>query len=118
MSVYFVAILQEVVDAESQAEYGRRAFPHLATTQAIPLASALVKTGEAGRIYELNPALEELGVKPLETIEGDAADGIGLFKFPNKKAFEEWYRSEEYQQVLPYRSKGSRCQAFLVEGVD
>lgn len=118
MSIYFVAVIQKVRDAESQSEYGRRVIPHLMTTEGSLLAAALVTSGECGRVYELNPRLKEQGIKTLETIEGDAADGISLIKFPDRKAFEDWYYSDDYQEALPYRKKGAHCQAFLVEGND
>lgn len=118
MSVYFIAVIQNVRDANSQSEYARRVIPHLMTTEASLLATALVTTGECGRIYELNPHLQKQGMKTLETIEGDAADGISLIKFPTRKAFEDWYNSEEYQQALPYRQNGADCQVFVVEGND
>ncbi|MCZ4551048.1 DUF1330 domain-containing protein [Gordonia rubripertincta] len=118
MSIYFIAIIHSVHNAEMQAEYGRLAIPHLATTEAEQLAAALAKTGEAGRIYELNPSLVDYGIQPLEMLEGDVAEGMSLIKFPNRKAFEDWYYSDEYKEALAVRLQGSNVQAFVVEGTD
>lgn len=41
-----------------------------------------------------------------------------LVKFNSKKEFEEWYYSEDYQKILKYRLKSSKCDTILIEGVD
>ncbi len=40
---------------------------------------------------------------------------IAMLEFPSRKAAEDWYHSPEYQRILPYRLKATRCQ-FLVGG--
>ncbi|MGC1392294.1 MAG: DUF1330 domain-containing protein [Bacteroidales bacterium] len=41
-----------------------------------------------------------------------------LIKFSNKKDFEDWYYSEEYQNILKYRLNASKCDTILLKGVD
>jgi len=39
-----------------------------------------------------------------------------IIKFGNKKDFEEWYFSEDYQDILRHRLKGAKCDTVLVKG--
>jgi uncharacterized protein (DUF1330 family) len=39
-----------------------------------------------------------------------------LIRFETKEAFEEWYRSEDYQEILKYRLKAADCNTILFEG--
>jgi uncharacterized protein (DUF1330 family) len=41
-----------------------------------------------------------------------------LVKFNNKKDFEDWYYSGEYQKILKYRLNAAKCDSILVEGVE
>ena len=41
-----------------------------------------------------------------------------LIRFKNKKDFEDWYYSADYQSILKYRLKASKCDTILIEGVD
>jgi uncharacterized protein (DUF1330 family) len=41
-----------------------------------------------------------------------------LVKFNNKKDFEDWYYSDEYQKILKYRLNASKCDTILVKGVE
>ncbi len=62
------------------------------------------------------------GLKPLvvygemETLEGDAAEGIVILQFPDKAAAKAWYESPEYQARIPHRQKAAPYRAFMVEG--
>jgi uncharacterized protein (DUF1330 family) len=40
-----------------------------------------------------------------------------LIKFNCKQDFEDWYYSEDYQKILKYRLKASRCDTILLEGL-
>ena len=40
-----------------------------------------------------------------------------LIRFESKKDFDDWYHSEEYQEILKYRLKAAECDTLLVEGV-
>ena len=40
-----------------------------------------------------------------------------LIRFDSKKDFDDWYHSEEYQEILKYRLKAAECDTLLVEGV-
>ena len=41
-----------------------------------------------------------------------------LIKFNNKKDFEDWYYSEDYQKILKHRLNSSRCDTILLEGLE
>jgi uncharacterized protein (DUF1330 family) len=41
-----------------------------------------------------------------------------LVKFNSKKEFEDWYYSEDYQNILRYRLNSSKCDTILIEGVE
>jgi uncharacterized protein (DUF1330 family) len=41
-----------------------------------------------------------------------------LIKFDSKKDFEDWYYSDDYQNILKYRLKASKCDTILIGGVD
>jgi uncharacterized protein (DUF1330 family) len=41
-----------------------------------------------------------------------------LIKFNSKKDFEDWYYSDDYQEILKYRLKASNCDTILLEGLD
>jgi uncharacterized protein (DUF1330 family) len=62
------------------------------------------------------------GIKPLvvygamETLEGEAADGIVILEFPDKDAAKAWYHGPEYQARIPHRQKAAPYRAFMVEG--
>jgi len=41
-----------------------------------------------------------------------------LVKFNSKKDFEDWYYSEDYQNILKHRLNSSKCDTILIEGVE
>jgi len=41
-----------------------------------------------------------------------------VIRFSTKDAFERWYYSEEYQEILYHRLKGADCDTILVQGKD
>ena len=43
---------------------------------------------------------------------------IAVLEFPSRAAAESWYRSPEYQRILPLRSQSTRSQLVLVDGVE
>ena len=91
--------------------------PHIMETpNAVELAASFSTSGEAGRIYELNPEFKSMGIKKFETIEGNPADGLVIIKFDDRKDFENWYYSKRYQEYLHFRIEGADAQVFLIEG--
>jgi len=38
-----------------------------------------------------------------------------IIEFKNKKDFDDWYFSEEYQKILKFRLNNSDCDTILVE---
>jgi len=40
-----------------------------------------------------------------------------IIEFKNKKDFEDWYFSEEYQKILKFRLNSSNCDTILIEGL-
>lgn len=63
------------------------------------------------------------GLKPLviygalETLEGDAPDGVVVLQFASMDAARAWYHSPEYQAALPHRQNGADFRVFIVEGI-
>ena len=41
-----------------------------------------------------------------------------LIKFNSKKEFEDWYYSEDYQNILKHRLKAAKCDTILLKGLD
>ncbi|MFC2138800.1 DUF1330 domain-containing protein, partial [Bacteroidota bacterium] len=41
-----------------------------------------------------------------------------LIKFDSQEAFNDWYYSEDYQEILKHRLKGADCDTILVKGLD
>lgn len=39
-----------------------------------------------------------------------------LIKFNSKAEFEDWYYSDDYQEILKYRLSAARCDTILLEG--
>ncbi|MBK8160669.1 MAG: DUF1330 domain-containing protein [Rhodospirillaceae bacterium] len=53
------------------------------------------------------------------TLEGEMPfERIAMLEFPSRQIAEDWYNSPEYQRILPYRLKSTRCQFIVVDGVD
>ncbi|MBI2254404.1 MAG: DUF1330 domain-containing protein [Proteobacteria bacterium] len=70
------------------------------------------------------PTIEAFGGKFLvrggkfTTLEGDMPfQRIAVLEFPDRKTAEDWYHSPEYQRILPYRLKATRCQFVVADGV-
>ncbi len=53
----------------------------------------------------------------LETLEGDAPDGVVILRFPTVEDARAWYNSPAYQAAVAYRKKGADYRAFIVEGL-
>lgn len=39
-----------------------------------------------------------------------------LIRFPDEEALRQWYFSDEYQAILPYRLNAAECDTILVQG--
>lgn len=39
-----------------------------------------------------------------------------LIRFPSREDFEDWYFSEDYQQIIKYRLNAAECDSILIEG--
>ncbi|MEJ6010052.1 DUF1330 domain-containing protein [Novosphingobium aquae] len=53
----------------------------------------------------------------LETLEGDAADGVVVLQFPDRDAAKAWYFSPEYQEKVKLRQKAAPYRCLMVEGL-
>jgi uncharacterized protein (DUF1330 family) len=53
----------------------------------------------------------------IETVEGEAADGMVILEFPDKAAAKAWYFSPEYQERAKLRQQAAPYRAFIVEGL-
>lgn len=51
----------------------------------------------------------------METIEGDAADGIVILEFPSVQRARDWYYGE-YNEKAKLRQRAAPYRGFIVEG--
>ena len=53
----------------------------------------------------------------LESLEGDAPDGVVMLQFPTVEDARAWYYSPAYQAAIAHRKKAADYRAFIVEGL-
>jgi uncharacterized protein (DUF1330 family) len=53
----------------------------------------------------------------METLEGDAPDGVVMLKFPTVEDAKTWYFSPGYQAAAAHRKRAAHYRVVLVEGV-
>lgn len=97
MATYMIFIREgAIVDHEAMAAYqsGNRG-----ATAAASAMKPLVVYGE------------------LETLEGDAADGVVVLQFPDRESAKAWYFSPEYQEKVKLRQKAAPYRCLMVEGL-
>ena len=95
MSVYFVMIREQTVDAKALAEYGPKASAAAAGHPVKPLA-----------VYGT-----------IDQLEGEPMEGAVILEFPDMAAARAWYDSPAYQEAVKFRHAGSKSKTFLIEGV-
>jgi uncharacterized protein (DUF1330 family) len=67
--------------------------------------------------------LGEFKLKPLvvygnlESMEGEAPDGVVMLEFPSAEEAKSWYHSSAYQAAVEHRKKAAHYRVFMVEGV-
>lgn len=54
----------------------------------------------------------------LEVLEGPAAEGVAILRFPDMAAAKAWYASPAYQEACQHRWRGASYRMLLVEGSD
>jgi len=54
----------------------------------------------------------------LDSLEGPAAKGVAILRFPDMDAARAWYTSPAYQEARIHRLKGAEYRMLLVEGRD
>jgi len=65
----------------------------------------------------------DYGLRPLavygalDTLEGEAPDGVIILQFPDAAQARAWYDSPEYQEAKALRQKAATYRALLVEGL-
>ena len=53
---------------------------------------------------------------PGEVLEGTPGKRTVILSFPTRDAFHDWYDSDEYRALQPYRTENSEGFALLIEG--
>jgi len=53
----------------------------------------------------------------MESLEGEAPDGVVILQFPTVEDAKTWYHSPGYQAAVPHRKEGANYRAFIVEGL-
>jgi uncharacterized protein (DUF1330 family) len=95
MTAYLILIVEEIVDRDEMAEYGRKA------------------RGNKG--FGAAP-LVVYGAKSV--LEGPDFEGVAMLSFPSMEEARAWYQSPHYRAALPHRLRGARSRLVIVEGVD
>lgn len=91
MSKWYFVTNYSVTDPEGYADYPKR----VGATQ----------EGRAKRLL----------AGPGEVIEGEPRDRTVVLEFESREKFEEWYHSDEYQEILPLRRDNSEGWAIIIE---
>jgi uncharacterized protein (DUF1330 family) len=71
--------------------------------------------GDPGAAFSAMKPLAAYG--ELETLEGEAADGVVVLEFPDRESAKAWYFSPEYQAKVNLRLKAAPYRCFMVEGL-
>lgn len=73
---------------------------------------------------QVMPTIDAFGGKFLvrggkfTALEGEMPfERIAMLEFRDRETAEAWYNSPEYQRILPYRLKATRCQFVVVDGI-
>ncbi len=93
MPVYVIAQM-EVHDVEMYREYGEKVLPMVAASGGNLLAATDADVHEGTLPYRRTVIVE----------------------FPSMEAAKTWYESDEYQAILPLRTKSTTGTVFMVEG--
>ena len=95
MSAYCIFDIREVVDRDKMARYREGVLP---------------------TVEEFGGRYLALG-GPFNVVESDWRPVFPvIIEFPSLERAHEWYRSEEYRELLKLRLEGSRGTAVFVEG--
>jgi len=95
MSAYCIFDIREVVDREKMAKY---------------------REGVLATVEKFDGRYLVLGGK-FDVVEGDWRPVLPvIIEFPNLERAHQWYRSEEYRELLKLRLEGSRGTAVFFQG--
>ncbi|MGR3806598.1 Uncharacterized conserved protein, DUF1330 family [Pasteurella testudinis DSM 23072] len=95
MSAYVIFIRDAMLDRQAYDKYLEVAAPTLAKHH----GEIIVFNGE------------------IEALEGAAADGSVVIKFPDMQSARNWYHGAEYAAVKSQRIAATEGRALLVEGI-
>ena len=91
----YVIVQERVTDEQTFAAYRKEVLPTI--------------TAHDGRFLVRGGALS--------VVEGEwPLPRLVVIEFPSRAAAEGWYRSPEYQKLLPLRLKSSVCNLVIVDG--
>ncbi|MBJ6128292.1 DUF1330 domain-containing protein [Microvirga splendida] len=54
---------------------------------------------------------------PVDVLEGSWSGDLIVIAFPDKASAHAWYASPAYRRILPLRTRNSRGDVFLIDGV-
>ena len=95
MTAYLILFVEEIIDPEEMATYGRKA-RRAGKTSAVPLV-----------VY---------GDK--RVMEGPDFEGVAMLAFSDIAEAQAWYESAGYQEALPHRLRGAKSRLVIVQGID
>jgi len=97
MAAYIFALRREPVkNPDAMAEYQRR-------TRAIKTRFDMIPRIVYGEI---------------QSLEGNAPDGVILLEFPTIEEARAWYENAEYQDAVPFRQQAADYDMFVVQGLE
>ncbi len=80
-------------------------------------AEAMAAYQNGNRSGTILPGMKPLAVYgAMETLEGDAPDGVVILEFPDQETARQWYFSPEYQERAALRQKAAPYRCIMVEG--
>jgi uncharacterized protein (DUF1330 family) len=81
-------------------------------------AAEMAIYGKLNREAPPHPGLKPLALYgKMETLEGDAPDGIVLLEFPDMASAKAWYDNPAYQAAAEHRKRGANYRAIFFEGL-
>lgn len=54
----------------------------------------------------------------IEVLEGPAAEGCLIHRFPTMEHAKNWYESDKYQEAIRHRHNGANYRVMIVDSLD
>ncbi len=77
----------------------------------------MAKYAEAAKSVDFSKCKGLVGYGKLETLEGEAFEGVVMMEFPTFEEAQKWYHSPEYTAARQHRLKGADYRFMIVQGM-